>query len=277
MKTLFLIALTILMSWASFAQVNHDFSPNRKIVSCGPNNVYFVYNKAVIPDLIKWDFGDGGTSTQINPVHYYSNTGVYTVKLYVTKNNICDTVIKQNFITILNKPEASFDVIKVPTDPLSLEFKSTSLHHSNSFAYQHWIMGFDTICKTPNMNLRFNKNGKYTISLKVANNEGCTDIKDTTVEVDFPELDPVGVKEDVTQNHLIYPNPTNGILNLNIAAGCKINKLTLVDNNYKQIDVQPAFNGNLWTADLSELKQGIYQLWIETDKETYKARVIIAP
>ena len=127
------------------------------------------------------------------------------------------------------------------------------------------------------MNLRFNKNGKYTISLKVANNEGCTDIKDTTVEVDFPELDPVGVKEDVTQNHLIYPNPTNGILNLNIAVGYKINKLTLVDNNYKQIDVQPAFNGNLWTADLSELKQGIYQLWIETDKETYKARVIIAP
>jgi PKD repeat protein len=276
MKTLFLIALSLLIGQTTFAQTNHDFSPNRNIISCGPNNVYFVYNKAVIPDLIKWDFGDGETSTQINPVHYYANTGVYTVKLYITKNNICDTVIKQNFITILNKPEADFEITKIPNEPFSLEIKSTSKHHADSFIYQHWIMGFDTISKSPNMNIRFTQNGKYPLLLKVANNEGCTDVKDTTIEIDFPELEPVGFEEEVTKIHQVYPNPTSGNLNLNIAAGVKITKVTMVDNNSKQIEIKPEFNGEIWTTNLSELKQGLYLMWIKTEKETYQTKVLVA-
>src|SRR5690349_7645379 len=33
-----------------------------------------------------WDFGDGETSTEENPVHTYESYGVYTVKLKVTGN-----------------------------------------------------------------------------------------------------------------------------------------------------------------------------------------------
>ncbi len=31
-----------------------------------------------------WDFGDGGSSTALNPTHTYSAAGIYTVKLYAT-------------------------------------------------------------------------------------------------------------------------------------------------------------------------------------------------
>lgn len=276
MKTLFLIALSLLIGQKTFAQINHDFSPNRNIISCGPNNVYFVYNKAVIPDLIKWDFGDGGTSTQINPVHYYGNTGVYTVKLYITKNNICDTVIKQNFITVLNKPEADFEITKIPTEPFSIELKSTSKHHADSFIYQHWIMGFDTICRTPNMDISFTQNGKYTLYLKVANNEGCSDIKDTTIEVNVPELEPVGLIENHLKKHQVYPNPTNGLLNLNIAASNKIVRLTLVDANTQKVELKPKIIAEWWTTDLTGVGQGLYVLIIETEKETYQTKVLVA-
>lgn len=275
MKTLFLIALSLLIGQTTFAQTNHDFSPNRNIISCGPNNVYFVYNKAVIPDLIKWDFGDGETSTQINPVHYYANTGVYTVKLYITKNNICDTVIKQNFITILNKPEADFEITKIPNEPFSLEIKSTSKHHADSFIYQHWIMGFDTICRTPKMDISFIQNGRYIIYLKVANNKGCTDIKDTTIEVNIPEFEPVGLIENQTKTQPVYPNPTNGKLNLNVAASNKIVRLTLVDSNTNKKELQPEIIEEWWTTDLTGVSMGLYVLIIETEKETYQTKVLV--
>lgn len=31
-----------------------------------------------------WDFGDGNTSTAVNPVHTYNAAGTYTVKLYAS-------------------------------------------------------------------------------------------------------------------------------------------------------------------------------------------------
>ena len=191
MKTIFLIALAIVFGKPVHAQIQHDFSPNRNIISCGTNNVYFVYNKAVTPDLISWDFGDGGTSMLINPVHYYSNTGVYTVKLFITKNNICDTVIKHNFITILSEPEANFNITRIPSEPFKIERTSKSQHHADSFLYQHWLMSNDTICRTNKMDISFTRNGKYTIKLEVANNNNCKSSIDTTIIVDVPELEPV--------------------------------------------------------------------------------------
>lgn len=45
-----------------------------------------------------WDFGDGSTSTAINPVHTYASAGTYTVKL--TAVNPCKTAEKTTVITL---------------------------------------------------------------------------------------------------------------------------------------------------------------------------------
>jgi len=58
-----------------------------------------------------WDFGDGDTSNQQHPLHYYSSNGVYTVKLISANAIGSDTVTKFNIVNI-NKP---FDPIK-PND-----------------------------------------------------------------------------------------------------------------------------------------------------------------
>lgn len=45
-----------------------------------------------------WNFGDGNTSTQVNPTHTYSNPGVYTVTLIAnnpTSCNMADTMVRQ--------------------------------------------------------------------------------------------------------------------------------------------------------------------------------------
>lgn len=50
-----------------------------------------------------WDFGDGQTSTDVNPAHIYSANGSYTVKLVVKNATGCsDSVIRVNTINIGN-------------------------------------------------------------------------------------------------------------------------------------------------------------------------------
>ncbi len=47
-----------------------------------------------------WNFGDGNSSIQQNPLHTYQNPGVYTVSLIVSNSEGSDTTIYQNFIEV---------------------------------------------------------------------------------------------------------------------------------------------------------------------------------
>lgn len=48
-----------------------------------------------------WTFGDGGGSTEMNPVHQYTDAGVYTVTLHVVDANGCETFYElKDYITV---------------------------------------------------------------------------------------------------------------------------------------------------------------------------------
>jgi PKD repeat protein len=47
-----------------------------------------------------WDFGDGGTSTEENPIHEYLLSGIYTVTLEVAGTDGSDTETKTDYITV---------------------------------------------------------------------------------------------------------------------------------------------------------------------------------
>ncbi|MFZ4059381.1 MAG: PKD domain-containing protein, partial [Ferruginibacter sp.] len=47
-----------------------------------------------------WDFGDGHTSTNQNPIHAFQNIGLFSVQLIVWKNGCSDTLRKVNFIQV---------------------------------------------------------------------------------------------------------------------------------------------------------------------------------
>ncbi len=52
------------------------------------------------PSTYSWDFGDGQTSTDKNPLHTYTASGSYTVKLTATNTNGSNTDTKTSYITI---------------------------------------------------------------------------------------------------------------------------------------------------------------------------------
>lgn len=78
-----------------------DFIGNPTTVQVGAN-VNFTDLSTNAPTSWSWTFGDGGTSTQQNPVHSYASTGQYTVSLTATNATGSDTETKVNYITVVD-------------------------------------------------------------------------------------------------------------------------------------------------------------------------------
>lgn len=62
--------------------------------SCARFPVYF-FNKSVDGQTFRWDFGDGNSSTEVNPVYYYSSPGRKYIKLTVN-----GTAVKRDSIEL---------------------------------------------------------------------------------------------------------------------------------------------------------------------------------
>ncbi|NLU56098.1 MAG: PKD domain-containing protein, partial [Methanosarcina thermophila] len=48
----------------------------------------------------RWNFGDGNTSTDRNPVHTYSRSGSYTVSLTVNNSGNISTETRSRYIAV---------------------------------------------------------------------------------------------------------------------------------------------------------------------------------
>jgi PKD repeat protein len=89
-------------------------------------------NTSQYADTYLWKFGDGGTSTDAEPKHTYSNDGAYDLSLEVT--NRCGTVKKTIRIFIVTKNSANFigDVLR---GCATHKVKYTNQSSTNSTSY----------------------------------------------------------------------------------------------------------------------------------------------
>lgn len=69
-------------------------------IVCIPDPVIFSNNSANGNQFF-WDFGDGTTSTDVNPAHYYSSPGDFTVTLVVSDSNGCFSPDSVTFIVTI--------------------------------------------------------------------------------------------------------------------------------------------------------------------------------
>lgn len=80
-----------------------NFSANVQTTCSG--NVRFTDLSTNVPTAWLWNFGDGTTSTEENPNHTYSASGIYTVSLQATNTFGNNTNTKNNYISV-SKPAA---------------------------------------------------------------------------------------------------------------------------------------------------------------------------
>ncbi len=73
---------------------------NPNPIVCIPDPVIF-NNNSSNGNAFFWNFGDNTTSTDVNPVHFYSGPGTYTVTLVVSDTNGCYTPDSTTFIVFI--------------------------------------------------------------------------------------------------------------------------------------------------------------------------------
>ena len=161
-----------------------DFSTPDSL-SCPNQSINFT-SQSTGPGLTYlWNFGDGNTSTDPNPVHTYVADGNYTVKLVIVDQYGCtDSITKPAYIKIVT-PVANFTMSdSVSTcPPLLVQFTNTS----NVATTVNWDFGDGTSAQIPNPSHFYNYPGTYIVRLTVTGPGGCSDVKQKTVLVRGPQ------------------------------------------------------------------------------------------
>ena len=142
-----------------------------------PLKVLFTDKSTGSPISWKWNFGDGKTSKEKNPVHIYDKDGKYTVSLTATNAAGIDTETKCSFITVnvLKSPVAAFSASKTSGYiPLKVLFTDKSTGSPNSCK---WDFGDGITSNEKNPVHIYDKAGKCTVSLTARNNAGGTILK----------------------------------------------------------------------------------------------------
>lgn len=146
-------------------------------VVCEAGNVSFS-DSAISNDIVNdwlWDFGDGSTSTQQNPVHYYASPGLYNISQVSTTLTGCkDTVIKNGYIKIIARPDINIQSNTVGCESDSLTFKGIFLKPDTSIVNWQWDFanGQISLLRDPPLQM-FSPAGNYMVTAIATNSSGC--------------------------------------------------------------------------------------------------------
>ncbi|MGB8190275.1 MAG: PKD domain-containing protein [Chitinophagaceae bacterium] len=178
---------------------------------CAPYEAEF-FNTSLAGQQFFWDFGDGFTSTEVNPTHLFIATGVYIVKLVAYDSATCNKVDSTTVtITVNSKPQAAFTFAPVPAE----ENKPT-IFFNNSIGGAKYVWHFgdgDSTVKTTMDTVmhQYNATGTYTACLVAINQFGCTDTICDPVQavikplLDVPNAFTPGRPGSRGKNHIVKP------------------------------------------------------------------------
>jgi gliding motility-associated-like protein len=141
---------------------------------CVPYNAIFT-NTSIGGSQFTWNFGDGSTSTEENPIHLYSIPGTYTIKMVATDPNTCNKIDStQQTIVVSASPTAAFTYSpQVPKE--NQEYTFTNF--SRAAVLYKWDFGDgDTIVTTKldtTIKHTFNATATFNVCLTAYNEYGC--------------------------------------------------------------------------------------------------------
>jgi gliding motility-associated-like protein len=133
----------------------------------------------------EWNFGDGSTSTDLNPVKTFAVAGNYSVRLISDFGGCKDTVIKT--VIVHPKPVAVF--VESGSTSRCAAPAVVNFNASAGLNYQ-WSFGDGSTSTSKTPSHTYLSNGVYDVSLIVTNTGGCTDtlIKTGLVKIVPPQI-----------------------------------------------------------------------------------------
>lgn len=212
---------------------------------------------------------NGGTVVDVNTV------GTYTVT-YTAEDDATNEATKDIQVKVGEAPTPDFDFTVTGNN---VSVTSTSVGANN----WDWDWNDNSSHKfTPSTNHPYATQGTYSICLTVRNNfsdacasttEESTVCKDVTVVIGIAEV------EKLNSSVNIYPNPSNGLVNVNISQENLTNvEVSIVNIIGDVVSIQTIANtskNSLVTFNLGENAAGVYIVNIKTEKANTSKKVII--
>lgn len=154
------------VSYISTVGVKAGFNSSSTAGSCSqPSATTFQNTSTAASGTLsyQWDFGDGNTSTQENPVHNYPSVGSYTIKLIASNNQGCTDTIIKNINVYVGSVKADFSIPPVLCENTKFTITNTSTP-ATTVASTWYFSDKDTI-KVINPTKTFTTAGSYTVKL----------------------------------------------------------------------------------------------------------------
>ncbi len=130
------------------------------------NSVSFV-NNTTGAFTYNWDFGDGNTSAQTNPIHTYAAPGSYTVVL--TAVNACGSNQVSTVVTVGGAPIAAFDAnMTSGCSPMTVTFSDLSTNNPVAWSWS-FPGGTPSTSVQQNPTVTYNGPGTYDVTLTSGN------------------------------------------------------------------------------------------------------------
>lgn len=181
-----------------------------------------------------WNFGDGTTSTQQNPIHTFPSQASYMVTLIVTNST---TGCVDSFKKALPIGTAMAKISSDTTQgclPLKITFRDSSVFASSWL----WLFGDGTSSTLQNPVHTYSDTGKYTVTLIINPGQPCTD---TVVAVNYITV--FGIKA----NLVAVPSQ-----------GCSPLTVAFKDSSVSYLGTITSWNWKFGTGDSSVLKNPSY-------------------
>ncbi len=219
-----------------------------------------------------WNFGDGQTSSDQNPIHTYNVVDTFTVSLTVNGPDGTDTETKEDYIIVSEaSPIANFAADTTSgVKPLTVQFSDSSTGAINTWA---WDFGDGQTSSEQNSIHTYNVVDTFTVSLTVTGPGGTdTEIKEDYIIVNEPTgiENLSGAVPSEFKLHQNYPNPFNITTNISFSVPKQSKvKISIYDVNGRLIeiiynnDVKTGQHTIIWVT--SHLPSGLYFVKLFSD------------
>ena len=203
-----------------------------------------------------WDFGDGSTSTILNPNHTYNNDSTYMVCLYLTDSCGSDTICQN--VQPCFFPTANF----VYTNNGSIwDFTDSSSSGPNTSWEWTFSNGGGSLSQNPSHS--FAVDSSYIVCLTITDDCGQDTFCDTISTYSTASLNSI-----YNFPVIIYPNPV--INQLNIDLNKEFKKINLqIYNTLGQTVFHEMYQNQDRISTSPIIKNGLYILEVEADSEFY--------
>lgn len=170
--------------------IEAEFASNVNYL-CKSGDIQFGDVSTSFPDITywHWDFGDGNSSTDQNPLHHYNTPGIYDVELIVSNDYCSDTMRKEDFIRVDRGPQASFEFSGLQCIPADISFTDLTESDSTIVGWD-WTFNNGNIDSTQNPVTIYPDAGLFDVQLIVSSETGCRDTSVQSIKInDLPVVD----------------------------------------------------------------------------------------